>query len=248
MPNVLIAADMHLDAWAAQGLNALDLLDFNGVDALIIAGDLTNKPKVRWKQAFAQIGERIALDRVWLIPGNHDYYDFRLDGDDRLASIAHEAGAHFAQKMEIVLGATRYLCCTLWTDFALGGGSAEANAGRSDWEMNDFRYIRVARHGYRKARPSDTIAVHHDHLAWLRKRLSAPFSGRTVVVTHHAPHPAALPPGAPLPWFYASDLTNFIEEFQPDEWAFGHTHHPTEFRIGRTLLRNVSMGYPGEIR
>ncbi len=66
------------------------------------------------------------------------------------------------------------------------------------------------------------------------------------MVTHHAPHPRALAAGAPLPWCYASDLTALIEEFQPAEWVFGHTHRPVVFEVGRTKLRNVSVGYPGE--
>ncbi|OWY11319.1 hypothetical protein B6V74_04725 [Thioclava sp. F42-5] len=110
--------------------------------------------------------------------------------------------------------------------------------------MNDYRDIRGARSNYRKARPADTIAQHHDHSEWLRAQLAAPFDGATVVVTHRAPHPAAVPLGAPLPWCYASDLTDFIRQCQPAEWYFGHTHHPTEIMVGKTRIVNVSAEYP----
>ena len=56
MTNPLIVADLHLDLWDKAGLNPLDQLDFEGVELMIIAGDLTNKPRVRWKLAFALIG------------------------------------------------------------------------------------------------------------------------------------------------------------------------------------------------
>lgn len=46
---------------------------------------------------------------------------------------------------------------------------------------------------------------------------------------------------------YGSDLTRIIDRYQPDEWIFGHTHHRAEIREGRTLVRNVSLGYPGEV-
>ena len=35
---------------------------------------------------------------------------------------------------------------------------------------------------------------------------------------------------------------------QPDAWLFGHTHHPVDGMVGRTLVRNVSLGYPYEVR
>ncbi|WP_295537355.1 metallophosphoesterase [uncultured Thioclava sp.] len=248
MTNTLILADLHLDLWHQAGLNPLDQIDFDGVELLIIAGDLTNKPRVRWKQAFALIGERIPLDRVHVFPGNHDYYDFRLDGDDRLAEIALTAGAKYAQKSVIIHGTTRYLCCTLWTDMRMGTGTLEENAAEAARIMNDYRYIRVAHAGFRKARPLDTVALHREHVAWLGARLSEPFAGETVVVTHHAPHPFALSPGGPVPQAYASDLSDLIKRFQPDQWLFGHTHLATEFQIGTTKLRNVSIGYPAKAR
>lgn len=244
MTNPLIVADLHLDLWDRANLNPLDQLDFEGVELMIIAGDLTNKPRVRWKQAFALIGKYIPLDRVHVLPGNHDYYDFRLDGDDRLAEIAHTAGATFAQKSAIIHGATRYLCCTLWTDMRLGIGTLEENAAEAARIMNDYRYIRVAHSGFRKVQPIDTITLHREHVAWLEARLSQPFAGETVVVTHHAPHPFALSPGGPVPQAYASDLSDLIMRYQPERWLFGHTHLAAEFEIGTTKLRNVSVGSP----
>ncbi|OWX98643.1 hypothetical protein B6V76_18765 [Thioclava sp. IC9] len=244
MSKVLILADLHLDLWMQKHRDPFDDLELENAELLIIAGDLANKPKIRWRPALQLIGQHVDLDRVHIIPGNHDYYDFRLDGDDRLADLAHEAGAHLAQKRVLIHERTRFLCATLWTDFALGPGSVAEKSSRNDWVMNDYRYIRVAGSGYRKARPADTIAKHHEHLVWLRGQLATPFDGETVVVTHHAPHPTALPPGAPLPWCYASDLTALIEEYQPERWLFGHTHHAAEFQVGRTQLKNVSKGYP----
>jgi len=246
MSNTLILADLHLDLWQRAGLNPLEQIDFGGVELLIIAGDLTNKPRVRWKQALALIGDRIPLNRVHVLPGNHDYYDFRLDGDDRLAEIAKAAQAKLAQKSEIIHGATRYLCCTLWTDMRLGAGTLEENAAEAARIMNDYRYIRVAHSGFRKARPFDTIALHREHVAWLEARLSVPFAGETVVVTHHAPHPFALPPGDSVPQAYASDLSDLIKRYQPEQWFFGHTHFAAEFQIGATKLRNVSVAYPAK--
>lgn len=125
---------------------------------MIIAGDLTNKPRVQWKYAIRHLSQYISPERAHIIPGNHDYYDFRIDGDDRLAAIAAAEGACFAQKAEIVIGRSRLLCCTLWTDFALHGDvSSSQSIARA--KMNDYRYIRNAGAGFRKVRHAEQVVV-----------------------------------------------------------------------------------------
>ena len=244
MTKALIVADLHLDMWSEAGRDALERLDFSDVGLMIVAGDLTNKTKVRWKQAFERIGQRVDLERVYVVPGNHDYYHHALDGDDRLEQIARDAGANFAQKREIICGSKRYLCCTLWTDFQEGPGTLESRDHDARAKMNDYRYLRVASAGYRKARPADTIAKHREHLSWLRLKLAEGFDGETAVVTHHAPIIDVLPAGQKLSWCYASDLKDLILEYQPADWFFGHTHHRTELLVGKTRVVNVSIGYP----
>lgn len=244
MTKALIVADLHLDMWSEAGRDAFTHIDFSEADLMIIAGDLTNKPKTRWKQAFEIIGERIDLNRVYVVPGNHDYYNHALDDDGRLEQIARDAGANFAQKREIILGNKRYLCCTLWTDFQEGPGTLETRDIDARGKMNDYRYIRVASAGFRKARPADTIAKHKEHQSWLRSKLAERFDGKTTVVTHHCPIVEALPTGQKLAWCYASDLRDLIHEYQPEEWFFGHTHHPAEINVGKTRIVNVSVGYP----
>ncbi|MCU9849016.1 metallophosphoesterase [Defluviimonas sp. WL0024] len=240
----MILADLHHDFWRQAGRDPLERADFSGLDLLIIAGDLANKSRARWKPALEAIGRHIPLDRVHIFPGNHDYYDGRLDRDDKLAAIAKEVGAHFAQKQEIVRENVRFLCCTLWTDMLLGDCDADRNAREAEARMNDYRYIRIEAETFRRAKPRHTVAIHLDHRAWLESRLKAPFDGRTIVVTHHAPHGLSLAGNAPVGQAYASDLSGLIKQHAPDLWLFGHTHHGISFRCGTTQLPNVSVGYP----
>lgn len=247
----LVIADVHLDLWNEVGRDpfaALPTAQWAGIEAVIIAGDLTNKPRIRWKYAIRHLARHIDPGRVHVIPGNHDYYDFRIDGDDRLAAIATGEAANFAQKAEILIGKVRFLCCTLWTDFALNGDVAASQAIAKS-RMNDYRYIRNAAAGYRRVKPYETAAIHADHRGWLEERLSQSHPGPTIVVTHHCPHPALISetPGDLDP-VYGSDLTGLIHRYQPDAWLFGHTHYPSETTVGRTLVRNVSIGYPDQVR
>lgn len=248
---VLVVADLHLDIWLGAKRDPLATIEpdvWGSLDALIVAGDLSNKPKTRWAPLIRHLGLYIAPERIHLFPGNHDYYDHILDGDDRLAKICADAGANFVQESEIVIGDTRFVCCTLWTDFALHGDPANAMR-TAQADMNDYRYIRLAGAGYRRIRPSDTALVHTGHRRWIEQRLAMPFPGRTVVVTHHCPHPdlisATNNPTSPA---YGSDLSGVIETYQPEAWLFGHTHQNLEEAVGLTTVRNISLGYPGDVR
>lgn len=247
---VLVIADLHLDLWLQSGRDPLAALPPDlpaSLDALIVAGDLSNKPKVRWPHTIRHLARYVRAERIHLLPGNHDYYDHALDDKDRQASICAETGANFAQKSEILIGTTRFLCATLWTDFALQGDRAGAMR-IAQRDMNDYRYIRHSGAGFRRIRPQDTALIHADHCLWLEERLSVPFDGRTVVVTHHCPHPGLVSdrPGDLDP-VYGSNLLPLIERLQPEVWLFGHTHHREEARVGRTLVRNVSLGYPQQV-
>lgn len=255
---LLVLSDLHYDFWNSAKRDPLVGLDetFAGLDHLILAGDITNKPKVRWKNAFARLTELIDPAKIHVFPGNHDYYSFDLDREERLAQIADEHGIHFCQKNVIDLGALRLICATLWTDYALGGNRLENEyfaLGKIDTKKvnNDFRNIRLAHAGFRRIRPIDVEKVHADQKSWIESELAKPYEGKSVVVTHHAPHPSCLTlrregdhllsPG------FASDLSDFILATRPDVWLHGHSHGNTEVTIGNTVIRNVSLGYPEEI-
>lgn len=109
---LLVLSDLHDDFWADSGRNPFAGIErlIEGVDHLILAGDLSNKPKVRWKYAFERLSQLLPLCKVSVFPGNHDFYDFRLDGEGRLEQIASEFEVGYAQKKQLIFGRTRILC------------------------------------------------------------------------------------------------------------------------------------------
>ncbi len=246
---ILVLSDLHDDFWAATQRDPFEGIEplIAGLDHLILAGDVSNKPKVRWKHAFQRILRLVPPERVSVFPGNHDFYDFCIDDEDRLRQIAASFGVGYVQKAQIHIGPARFLCATLWTDLELGRGRV-INGRVAAERMNDFRAIRVASGGYRKLRPSDVVTQHHDHLAWLTEALGQPFDGDTYVVTHHAPHPDVLTERSEgLDAAFASDLREVIATYRPKAWLFGHSHSAIDLTVGATALRNVSLGYPDEV-
>lgn len=254
--STLILADLHLDFWLSQKRDPLENVareDLDRLDAVILAGDITNKGVPNWKHALQWLSERIDPGKIYMVPGNHDYYSGRVDRDDKLEAICIEAGANFAQQREVVVGRDRFLCCTLWTDMAYGRIDPTFHRWRAEQTMNDFRSIRVEAQGYRRLYAAYAATIHDQHRAWLSDRLDRPFDGRSFVVSHHAPLPNCMyNPNEDFACAYVSDLSNWIldrrEKGQLDGWIYGHTHFqgPSDFD-GMPILC-ASLGYPMEVK
>ncbi len=264
---IAVLADLHWDSYARVGTNPIDAHDLHhdleqGVDGLIVAGDLANGPPDAWQASIAALKKRLTIEHIYILPGNHDYYMHGLDGEDALARHADAAGATLIQKRELRHGSARFLCCTLWTDFELSG-YAELSKRVAQRSMLDYQRITkpdpdqaplsatvVELRRKVPITPDDTLAVHRDHRRWLEAALGAPHfagqEGRTVVVTHHGPHPAAAGEMDALTAAFHSDLSDVIQRYQPDAWFFGHSHRRLRAQVGATDIRNVSVGYPGE--
>ena len=72
---------------------------------------------------------------------------------------------------------------------------------------------------------------------------------RNVVVTHHAPSIQSVPEHFkkdPLTSAYASDLEDFILQYQPLLWIHGHIHTPSRYKIGETEIICNPHGYVTE--
>lgn len=247
---VLVLADLHLDFWLGRQRDPFEALEpalLAALDALILAGDLSNRPKDRWPQVFGYLTRYVPPDRIYAFPGNHDFYEHSLDDEARLAKICADHGVNYAQKAVLTFGTARLLCCTLWTDFKLHGDVERSMQDAADG-MNDYHYIRRIGLAYDRIRPMDTALVHADHVRWLNDQLAKPWPGSTIIITHHAPHRAML---GDMPWHlepaYATDLTEMIETHRPTLWLSGHTHARAEVSLGETTIRNVSLGYPHQL-
>ena len=246
--NILVLADLHLDFHLNQGIDPLEQVpseQLEGMTHVFLAGDLSNKGHKQWKQCLPWVIERVPNAKVYVCPGNHDYYGGKIDREDKLRDVAISCGVEYLQKSELMIGSHRFLVCTLWSDFKIYGDRAD-NMRNARSGMNDYRHITVAKTGFKRLTPNQTVQIHEDHRRWLEDKLSDGFEGKTIVVTHHAPHKKALLVETELGPCYASDMEDIILRYQPTQWIYGHTHTAKSFVVGTTEVRNVSVGYPGE--
>ncbi|WP_103333187.1 metallophosphoesterase family protein [Pseudotabrizicola formosa] len=261
---LLVVADLHMDHYLRSAIDpfsahGLDQIDWSGIDALIVAGDLANNPTQTWPTVFRYLRKYIPSERTFVFPGNHDFYWHSFDREGELREMTEAAGATYVQKRVLHHGSTCVLCCTLWTDFALGGNTRKA-MHEAQALLTDYRLI-ASRWSFdpsstvpglarpRAATPADILALHRDHREWLDAKLSEPRAStrrRTVIVTHHGPHPATAGSQDTLTAAFHSDLSDMIARHRPDYWFFGHSHRRLAAVVGNTDVRNVSVGYPDE--
>ena len=95
--------------------------------------------------------------------------------------------------------------------------------------------------------PEDAIALCARHRAWLAAALATPFPGKTVVITHFAPHPRSIAPG------YVGHRANpgFVLDLgemmgSAALWIHGHTHTFFDYRAGGSRVICNPRGYPDE--
>ena len=229
-------SDLHLEflsnRWEPPALD---------VDVVILAGDIDKHAHgIEWA------AEMFPDMPVIYVVGNHEFYGANINVISEIRKTAVRLGIHFLENDVIEIEGVRFLGTTLWSDFALYGNSD--NAMRvAQRDINDYSVIRK-QGGL--INPEDTAALYHTAAAWLDNELSKSFHGKTVVVTHFAPHrgcvAAEFVGGALTPYFTA-DMVPLMAKHKIDLWAFGHTHGNVDFESesGCRIISN-QRGYPNE--
>ncbi|PPV34271.1 serine/threonine protein phosphatase [Ectopseudomonas mendocina] len=232
--HIHVLSDLHLEfsPFAPQ---------VTAADVVILAGDIHVKGRgVPWaRQAFE--------GPVLYVPGNHEFYGGHLS--HTLASMRAEADTRVRvlERDDVVINGTRFLGCTLWTDFT-AKGSAHLAALQAHAEMNDFRKIRTR--AYQRIVPNDLVQECLNSLQWLRLKLAEPFVGKTVVITHHAPSLRSLADnphaGNLLDAAYATNCETLMGAERVVLWIHGHSHCAVDYKIAGTRVVCNPRGYPGE--
>jgi predicted phosphodiesterase len=206
-------------------------------DVVVLAGDIhRGRAGIEWAARHFSVP-------VLYVPGNHEY-DFQDLAvlSEKFASAALPANVHILDDAALVVEGVRFLGTTLWSDFELYGNRAQALdvAARC---MSDYARIR---YGGGPLSSLDTLQLHWNSREWLQEALAQPFTGQTVVISHHCPHPDSFAPelaGAPGNPSMASDLTELMLAHPIALWIHGHTHVNRDHAVGATRIVCNPRGY-----
>ena len=208
-------------------------------DLVVLAGDIANGAAgIEWAHA-------TFTRPVLYLAGNHEYYDGEFESVQSAMRAAAGGAVELLDCTRTVVGDVRFLGCTLWTDYSLAPqGERTAVIEDARKKNPDYQKIRV---GERAMAPEDAIALCSRHRSWLSAELARPFSGKTVVITHFAPHPRSIAPE------YANHRANpaFVVDLgeemgAPQLWIHGHTHTYFDYQVRGTRVVCNPRGYPGE--
>lgn len=212
-------------------------------DVVVLAGDIgVGLQGLHWAQ------ERFAGRPVIYVPGNHEYYRYSTDLIDELRAGASQ-DLHVLNDEQVIIDGVRFLGSTLWTDFALFGPASKVPAMlEAQHCMTDFAIIGHEGRGFT---PRDALRLHEDSRAWLASMLASPFSGKTVVVTHHAPSSRSVArryADSLLSPAFASDLESLMGEDRVALWVHGHVHDSFDYAVDGTRVVCNPRGYaPGAL-
>jgi len=230
---IQIYSDLHLEhrPFAPPAVRA---------DLVVLAGDIANGAAgIEWaKRAFSA--------PVVYLAGNHEYYEGEFDSvQEAMRDAARGSAVRLLDCSELVLHGVRFLGCTLWTDYSLATDQQRPTVIEAARKLNpDYQLIR---NRARNFSPEDAIALCGRHRSWLAAKLAEPFSGKTAVITHFAPHPLSIAPayvGHPGNPAFVLDLSEIMG--QAALWVHGHTHTFFDYAMRGTRVICNPRGYPGE--
>lgn len=240
---IFVQSDQHHEIYGVDPSFTLP-----DADVFVCAGDLTRSVKggIRW------LSENVAphMPSVY-VAGNHEYYkeSFFESHAEGLAENKLHDRVHFLENDVKLIDGVRFIGCTLWTDFSVMGQQPLAVL-HAQGAMNDYKMIRYRKQPFEKLKPQHTMMRHSQSVSFLDAALAMPFDGKTVVVSHHAPHPFSIHErfrGDLLSAAFVNDMSELIEHRQPALWVHGHTHDFFDYMVGDTRVLCNPRGYGDEV-
>ncbi|QRY69291.1 metallophosphoesterase [Ensifer sp. PDNC004] len=251
-----IISDMHV---SNSELTRHDI-EIPDADICICAGDVSGIVEMSIQFLIRNISPRMP---VVMVLGNHEFYGATIHAGLQTARrMTKHSNVTVLENDTIVLGKTRIVGATLWTDFEIEHGienelplperkSYAINICkrymmdfhaifRSDWPETGMPGLLTAK---------ELIERHMESRAFIASELEDQFDGRTVVLSHHGPLPRSLHPafrGHPSNAAFASNLSALIAQGKPDLWVHGHIHHFRDYREGHTRVICNPRGYERE--
>ena len=232
---IQLASDLHLEFFERKFPAARLITPAPDADLLVLAGDIHGGAKA------------IEAFKDWPVPvlyvaGNHEFYgrsweqsrfDIKMD--------AVGSNVTFLDNNTFEMGDVRVLGCTLWTDYRVLGTLQSQCMQACEMDLNDHFQIRTQEGPFRARQ---ALEDHEYSRLWLERELAKPFGGKTVVVTHHAPHPLSIHPryiGNRINSGFVSDLTPLL--LNVDLWLHGHVHDSFDYKVGRCRVVANPAGY-----
>jgi predicted phosphohydrolase len=231
-----IASDLHLEFLQRRFPGERLILPAPDADMVVLACDIANGTQA------------IELFNDWPVPvlyiaGNHEFYGAQLEkvrADLRAAA----AGTciTFLDNDSAEFAGVRFLGSTLWTDYRLERNRTQRQLmENAELRLSDHFTIKCANGPFTAER---ALSEHALSRAWLERELAKPYDGKTVVISHHGPHPLSVHPryiGQALNAAFVSDLSDLLAKARL--WIHGHVHDSFDYCVSSCRVVANPAGY-----
>lgn len=234
---IQLASDLHLEVLENYFPGETLIRPARQADVLVLAGDI------------AHAANAVQLFSDWPVPvlyvmGNHEAYGGCFEEVvDELRQASKGSPVQFLERDAIDFGGVRFLGCTLWTDYRLRGDrTQEQLMAHARERISD--HFRIRTRGMELFSPEHALSDHEASRSWLAQELNKQYAGRTVVVTHHGPHPLSVHPryaGNPSNAAFVSDLSPLLH--RADVWVHGHVHDTFRYSVAGCHVYANPRGY-----
>lgn len=231
-----IASDLHLEFLQRLFPGEKLIRPNESADILVLAGDIGNG------------AQAIELFKDWPVPvlyvaGNHEFYgaEIRQVHAD-LSAAALGTSVTFLDNDAIDFGGVRFLGTTLWTDYRLELNRTQRQLmENAELRIRDHFTIKCGGGPFTAAR---ALAEHVLSRAWLSRELAKSYDSKTVVISHHGPHPLSVHPryvGEALNAAFVSNLSELLPK--ADLWIHGHVHDSFDYTVSGCRVIANPAGY-----
>lgn len=236
---IQFSSDLHLEM-----RNSNYRLSKTDADVIVLAGDI----HIGLSAVEFAIKESARQNKpVIFIAGNHEFYshDYHHMLRKMREASSHHPLVHFLENDEVIINNTRFLGCTLWTDY-LGNepDHQSLNMAYCGRLLRDHVVIRNNNLNFTPANAQEICRISKQYLA---HKLDSHFPGKTVVVSHHGPSLKCQHKQYRFSEISAAFISDFDALVQKaDLWIYGHTHSNLDTKVGNCHLVSNQQGYPGE--
>jgi predicted phosphodiesterase len=206
-------------------------LENTDADVVVFAGDIgVGIDGLKWIES-----QKIDKPVIYVL-GNHEYFHHETGLVEEI-KVNAPPNVYVLDNDPLEIDGTRFLGCTLWTDFLLFGEAGKDLAVLK--AKNNLVDFEVIKHKGKRFSPEDSISLHEESRDWLKSELSIPFEGKTVVVTHHLPSFKSVHKkysSNSLNPAFASHLYEYMDGERVALWVHGHTHDAYDYVLNGTRI------------
>ena len=239
-----LLSDLHLEFYARRPFYRDAIVEWEPKETdedadtvLLLAGDIHDgKKALHWIDKMTK-----RFYHIVYILGNHE---FEVNEIRDFWKGVRLNNFTFLDNDTLYLPGVRVIGGTLWT---------QVTNPHARWmgpkRMTDYRVTTVREQGITmRMNVGHTDKMHFETVEYIRAELEQPWEGKTIVMTHHLPHPLCVHEkweGSDLNAFYMTDLEHIIRKYDIDAWVHGHTHDNVDVEVHETRILCNPMGYHG---